>query len=112
MSAMQPEVERITPSEVRDRLSEGEPLRIIDVREPIEFQIARIEGSELIPLAELPRRLETLDRDQELILVCHLGIRSYHACAYLRENGFARARNLVGGIDRWSIDVDPTVPRY
>jgi rhodanese-related sulfurtransferase len=102
----------ITPGEVRDRLRSGELLRIVDVREPIEFQIARIEGSELIPLSELPHRLAALDPAQELIVVCHHGIRSHHACEFLRGSGFARVRNLVGGIDRWSVDVDPAVPRY
>jgi rhodanese-related sulfurtransferase len=102
----------ITPMELRDRLRRGDLLRVIDVRESIEYQIAHIEGAELIPLSELPSRLGSLDRDQEIVVVCHHGIRSHHACDYLRKSGFSRVRNLTGGIDRWSEEVDATLPRY
>jgi rhodanese-related sulfurtransferase len=102
----------ITPTELSERLGRGELLRVIDVRETIEFQIAHIAGSELIPLSQLPSRVDTLDREQELVIVCHHGIRSHHACEYLRGSGFTHVRNLTGGIDRWSEEVDPTVPRY
>jgi adenylyltransferase/sulfurtransferase len=105
-------IDRITPAEVRDRLDRGEHLRLLDVREPIEHQIARIEGAELVPLGRLEEVVGRLDPGEELVLVCHHGIRSHHACELLRSRGFTRVRNMVGGIDRWSMEVDPAVPRY
>lgn len=102
----------ITPLEVRDRLARGDALSLVDVREPIEYQIARIDGAVLLPLSDLPARLNALDRTQEIVVICHHGIRSRHACEYLVREGFHHVRNLVGGIDRWSVDVDPSIPRY
>jgi rhodanese-related sulfurtransferase len=112
MSAPKLEGSTITPVELSEKLRRGETVRVVDVREPIEFQIARIDGSELIPLAELPTRIGAFDPDQEIVVVCHHGIRSHHACEYLRNAGITNVRNLTGGIDRWSEEVDPTLPRY
>jgi rhodanese-related sulfurtransferase len=112
MTVSQSAVVSITPAEVHERLRRGDPIRLIDVREPIEYQIARIEGADLIPLADLASRLESLDRAEELVVVCHHGIRSRHACDFLVAQGFTRVRNLAGGIDRWSLEVDQDVPRY
>jgi rhodanese-related sulfurtransferase len=103
---------RARPAEVAGRIGRGERLRIVDVREPAEHRIASVAGAELIPLAELPSRAAELDRDEELVLMCHHGIRSAHACEYLARMGFARLSNMVGGIDLWSREVDPSVPRY
>jgi molybdopterin/thiamine biosynthesis adenylyltransferase/rhodanese-related sulfurtransferase len=85
---------------------------VLDVRTPREYEVARIEGSKLIPLNELPGRLEELDPDVELVVHCHHGPRSTQAVMFLRGNGFEKARNLAGGIDAWSQRVDPAVPRY
>jgi adenylyltransferase/sulfurtransferase len=106
------EVESVTPHEIRERLERGERFRLLDVREPLEHRIARVEGAELIPLGSLPSAIATLEPEDEVVVMCHTGIRSAMACDYLIRNGFTRVRNLAGGIDRWSVEVDPTVPRY
>ncbi len=90
----------------------GEDLVLLDVRTPHEWEIGRIEGATLIPLGQLERRVEELDPGRTTVVLCHRGIRSARAVDYLRQRGFARALNLAGGIDAWSIDVDPTIPRY
>jgi adenylyltransferase/sulfurtransferase len=82
------------------------------VREPVEFQINRIPGSQLIPLGEIPRRYAELDPNQELIVMCKTGARSARAADYLRTVGFKRVLNLKGGIVDWINTVDPTQPRY
>ncbi|MGC9223975.1 MAG: rhodanese-like domain-containing protein [Terracidiphilus sp.] len=87
--------------------------RLIDVREPWEFAAARIEGSLLIPMREVPTRAQKeLDLDERLIVVCHVGVRSMSATAWLRRQGFEKAQSLRGGIDAWSVEIDPSVPRY
>ena len=87
--------------------------RLIDVREPWEFAAARIEGSLLIPMREVPTRgQKELDLDERLIVVCHVGVRSMSATAWLRRQGFEKAQSLRGGIDAWSVEIDPSVPRY
>jgi adenylyltransferase/sulfurtransferase len=93
-------------------LDKGRDLVLIDVREPHEHQICRIDGSLLVPLAELPRRWQELDSDALVVVHCHHGPRSSHAVQFLRRQGFARATNLAGGIEAWSLYVDPDVPRY
>jgi rhodanese-related sulfurtransferase len=98
--------------QLRAWLDEGRELAVLDVREPEEHQICRIEGSRLVPLRELPERLDDLDRETLTVVHCHHGPRSAHAVAYLRRQGFSRATNLGGGIDAWSLYIDPAVPRY
>jgi adenylyltransferase/sulfurtransferase len=90
----------------------GESFLLLDVREPQEYEIARIDGGVLIPLRELPQRLSELAADQETVVYCHAGVRSAHAVQILRNAGFSRAINLTGGIDAWSERIDPAVPRY
>jgi len=85
---------------------------LLDVREPFEFEIARLPNARLIPLGELPARLNELDSRVEIVTYCHHGIRSRRAMELLKGAGFAKVRNLRGGIDAWSVDVDPSVPRY
>ena len=85
---------------------------LVDVREPQEHAIARIEGARLVPLGSLPARISELDSSQPIVLFCHHGIRSRTALDFMRRAGFAKVRHLRGGIDAWSSDVDPTVPRY
>jgi adenylyltransferase/sulfurtransferase len=82
------------------------------VREPFEYEIARIEGSRLIPLGELEGRISELPKTGALVLQCHSGGRSEHAARLLREAGFENAVNLEGGIDAWSVEIDPAIARY
>jgi molybdopterin/thiamine biosynthesis adenylyltransferase/rhodanese-related sulfurtransferase len=105
-------VPEIEPAALSARLASGEALDIIDVREPHEFAIARIEGARLIPLASLESRLNELSPDREIIVHCKAGGRSAQAVKRLRAAGFKRVFNLAGGIQRWSHDVDPKVPIY
>ena len=102
----------ISVRELKAKMDRGEPFTLIDVREPYEYEMARIEGARLIPLGELETRMEELPRGGALILQCHSGGRSEHATRVLQEAGFENAVNLEGGIDAWSVEVDPGVPRY
>ena len=85
---------------------------LLDVREPYEWAIARLPHARLVPLNNLPGALDTLNRSEEIVVYCHHGLRSAAAVEWLREQGFDLARNLVGGIDRWTVDVDPSMRRY
>ena len=107
-----PGVEEITPRDLADRLRRGEMIEVIDVREPYEWQIARIDGARLIPLGQVAAAVPDLSRDRDLVLYCHHGVRSRAAAEFLAEQGFERVWNLSGGIDRWSAEVDPTVATY
>ena len=102
----------ISVQELRARFDRGETPQIIDVREPFEFEICRLPGAVLIPLAQLPARLSEINREREVILQCKVGARSARAAAFLRGQGFANARNLTGGILAWIDQVDPTLPKY
>jgi len=102
----------ITAVELKKKLDAGETPLIVDVREPNEYQINRIAGSTLIPLGELPRRYQELPRDREIILQCKTGARSGRAQDFLKSVGFARVKNLKGGIRDWIDKVDPSQPKY
>ena len=102
----------IAPTEVKARLDGGEKLVLVDVREPWEFEICRIEGAKLVPLGSLAASLNALPDVDEVICYCHHGMRSLDAAAWLRFQGFRRAKSLAGGIERWSVEVDSKVPRY
>jgi adenylyltransferase/sulfurtransferase len=102
----------ITPAALAARLERGDAPLLLDVREPHEWAIARLPGARLVPLNSLPDVLDTLDRSGEMVVYCHHGLRSAAAVDWLREQGFDRARNLVGGIDRWTREVDPSMRRY
>jgi len=104
--------DEITPRALAERMSAGVSPDLLDVREPYEWSIARLPDARLVPLDALPEAVQTLDRDAELVVYCHHGMRSAAAVAWLRERGFLRARNLTGGIDRWSREVDPSTRRY
>ena len=105
-------VPTISVRELKAKIDNNEPLTLIDVREPFEYEIARIAHARLIPLGELETRLSELPRTGTLVMQCHSGGRSEHAVRILQEAGFENAVNLEGGIDAWSAEVDPTVPRY
>jgi adenylyltransferase/sulfurtransferase len=100
------------PRELKERLDRGEPIVIVDVREPQEYQINRIPGSRLIPLGELPQRYEELDPNAAIVCQCKSGMRSAKATGFLRSIGFKNVRNLAGGIIGWIDQVDPTQPKY
>ncbi len=102
----------ITAGELKKRMDAGDKLFVLDVREPNEYQINRISGSTLIPLGELPRRYQEIDRDQEIVALCKMGARSAKATDFLRSVGFTRVKNLRGGILEWIDKVDPTQPKY
>jgi adenylyltransferase/sulfurtransferase len=107
-------VPAMTPTEVRDRLVAGTALAILDVREPHEWDIVNLEehGARLIPLAQLPDRIDQIDRERDLVVHCRSGARSARAVRLLREHGFTRVWNLSGGILAWSDEVDPLLPKY
>jgi adenylyltransferase/sulfurtransferase len=105
------EMSEITPSELAKRLAAHEEFTLIDVREPYEWQIGRIEGARLIPLGTLQDEISTLDSATEIVVYCRSGKRSADAVRQLNAAGF-RATNVTGGILRWSDDVDPSVPKY
>jgi len=107
----QPSIE-ITPSEVKSLLAKGEKFAFVDVREKWEYDAAHIEGSTLIPLREIPANLPGLQAAGEIVFFCHHGMRSLDAAAWLRSQGVEGARSMSGGIDRWSVEIDPGVPRY
>jgi len=102
----------ITPAEVKARLDQGEKLILIDVREPWEYEVCRIEGARHVPLGALAASLQTLPDVDEVICYCHHGIRSLDAATWLRFQGIEKAKSLSGGIERWALEVDPQVPRY
>ena len=102
----------MTVAELKARIDRGDAPLIVDVREPAEFEICRIPGAVLIPLHQLPSRLTELDASKEIVLQCKVGGRSASATAFLRRAGFARARNLTGGILAWIDQVDPSQPKY
>jgi adenylyltransferase/sulfurtransferase len=102
----------IAPLDLKARLDKGEQLTLIDVREPHEHAIGHLPGATLIPLNTLPARMSELDSSREVILYCHHGQRSMRALEQLHRSGFRKLHNLRGGIDAWSREADPSVPRY
>lgn len=102
----------ITPEELKAKLDRKEEIVILDVREPHEYEICRIKGSKLIPLGQLPEKVNELSTADEIVAHCHTGSRSARATKLLRELGFRRVYNLEGGIEAWAVRVDPTIPRY
>ncbi len=103
----------ITPQELKALLDQGKDFRLIDVREADEWAVAKIPGAELIPLSQFQvKALQELAPDETIILYCHHGMRSARAQGFLKENGYSKVINLTGGIDAWSLQVDPSVKRY
>jgi adenylyltransferase/sulfurtransferase len=102
----------MTPRDLKQRIDRGEPIVVVDVREPQEYQINKIPGSRLIPLGELPQRYEELDVNAAIVCQCKSGMRSAKATGFLRSIGFKNVRNLSGGILGWIDQVDPTQPKY
>ena len=103
----------ITATELKERLDSGDDIQIIDVREPKEYEVARIPNSRLIPLAEVVNRMGEIDETRDVVVHCKMGGRSARAIEALRSSGFrGKLLNLKGGITAWSNEVDPSVPKY
>ena len=102
----------ITPQELKQLQASNEELTILDVREPWERQTASITPSQHIPMAEVSARLQELDPDQHIVVYCHHGMRSLSVTDWLRKQGYEKVQSMSGGIDQWSAEIDPKVPRY
>ena len=102
----------ITPEEVKSKLESGMEFTLVDCREPWEYQTARIERAVNIPMGEIPTRVQDLDPDAHIVVVCHHGVRSMNVTAWLRQHGFQKAQSMAGGIDAWSRRIDRNVPMY
>jgi rhodanese-related sulfurtransferase len=105
-------VKQLSATELKNRIQQGENLFLLDVREPHEFQYAHITNSVSIPLNQIPTRLCELDPQQEIVVICHHGMRSQQAANYLVQSDFKNVTNLIGGIDAWSCTCDSSVRRY
>ena len=105
-------IPQVTVQELKQRRDAGEEIFLLDVREPHEYQIARIPGAKLIPLGELPKRLHELNKLDEFVMHCKSGMRSAKAVDFLKQAGFRKVRNMKGGFLAWSDKVDPSVPKY
>ena len=105
-------VHHISPTELAARRARGEAIILVDVREVWEWELARIAGARLLPLSDFARAATELPADAEIVLYCHHGVRSLAATQFLAARGFSRVANLSGGIDRYSSEVDPQIPRY
>lgn len=101
-----------TPREIKQRLDAGEKLTLIDVREPQEVMTAAIDGAEEYPLSQAMSWIDTLPKDEELIIFCHHGSRSAQVAMALAQRGHTNVTNMRGGIDQWSQQVDASVPQY
>src|SRR5437899_6080961 len=106
------EISEMSPHQLKRKIDAGEPFELIDVREPFEYEIARIDGAKLIPLGEISERLNELSGERPIVVHCHTGKRSAQAVRLLQQRGFANVYNLEGGIDAWSDQIDPNVPKY
>lgn len=105
---------QIRPDQLAARLADdtqSAPL-LLDVREPWEFQICHIGGSQLMPMSSVPARLAELERDRETVVICHHGGRSAQVCMFLEHQGFDKVINLAGGVAGWAAQVDPRMPQY
>jgi rhodanese-related sulfurtransferase len=105
--------QNLTVSEVKQKLDRGDSFRFVDVREPHEHALARIEGAELLPLSQAQEWIATVPQDQEVVFFCHLGARSAQVANFLAaQRGYRNVANMLGGINEWSMRIDPEIPRY
>ena len=103
----------ITPTELKARLDRGENFRLIDVREADEWAVARLPQAELLPMSQFQQAgLDQLSPDEDIVVYCHHGVRSARVQAFLRAQGFSNVKNLTGGIDAWTVQIDPSLQRY
>jgi rhodanese-related sulfurtransferase len=104
-------IPQLTVKELKRRIDAGEDVYILDVREPWEYKIAQI-GGKLIPQNEVPQRLAEIDRDREVIVHCHHGVRSQRIAEFLKQAGYPKVVNLAGGIHAWADEIDPKMQKY
>jgi rhodanese-related sulfurtransferase len=106
-------MQSITVTQLKERLEQGneKPL-LLDVREPWEFAICHIEGSRLLPMRQIPNAVNDLDSEQEIVVICHTGVRSLQVCYFLQHEGFTKVMNLSGGVHAWANTIDPRMPTY
>ena len=109
---MQTSIEQLTPSQAKKMLNHQPECKLLDVREPFEYDLARIDGSLLVTQEAVDEILQTWEKDTPIICCCHHGMRSQQACQFLQTQGFTRLYNMTGGIDAWSVEIDAAVPRY
>ncbi|OGW85021.1 MAG: rhodanese [Omnitrophica bacterium RIFCSPHIGHO2_02_FULL_46_11] len=102
----------ITPQELKTKLDHGDKITVIDVRQPNEHAICRLKEAKLISLPELPNRLGELNPEDSIVLYCHHGMRSMQAALWLQQKGFKNVKSLMGGIDAWAEEIDPSMGRY
>ncbi len=102
----------ISPKEVHDRLQAEDDFVLLDIRQPSEIDLACIDDAICIPMGEIPNVYEQLSKEKDIVVICHHGIRSARICEFLRSQGYERAINMTGGTDAWSVEVDPSLPRY
>lgn len=100
------------PAELAAHLQAGGTPVLLDVREPWEWNLCRLPGAILMPMSELASRLQELNKEAETVVICHHGVRSFHAARYLEAAGFGNVINLSGGVAAWADEVDPAMPRY
>jgi adenylyltransferase/sulfurtransferase len=105
-------MDEITPQELKARLAGSDRPLLLDVRQDWETRLARLENAVHIPIEEMELRVDELNADDEIVVYCHQGVRSAAVAEYLRSLGFAKARNLAGGLDAWARSVDPSMRRY
>ena len=108
---MEEEME-ITGKELKRLIDSGTQVRLVDVREQYEYNFCHIEGSTLIPIGQIWARVNELNPESEYVFYCHVGERSAWAVNLLRQRGFKKVKNLIGGIDQWAVEIDPSTPRY
>lgn len=107
-------MEQLSPTGLKEWLDDpqrGKPL-LLDVREPWEFEHCHIEGSTPIPMSAIPARAGELPKDEDIVVICHHGGRSFQVAMFLEQQGFSRLHNLNGGVNAWAAQVDPAMPRY
>ena len=102
----------ISPRELKQLLDRGEKIILVDVREPHEHALCRIDGAVLIPMRAIPANFQKLDTDDHVICFCHRGMRSLDVANWLRAQGVRSAKSMAGGIDRWAVEIDPQLLRY
>ena len=103
----------VSVEDVKGKMDAGESFTLLDVREPWEFETARIAGAKLMPMGDVPSRAhQELDPDGHIVVMCHHGVRSMNVTVWLRQQGFENAQSMRGGIDAWSARLDAKVPKY
>ncbi len=105
-------ITQITAKQLQEKIRSSKDLFLLDVREPFEFEYGKIPGSVLIPMNQIQQKLPELQTEQEIVVICHHGVRSQMVADFLEYSGFSRIYNLIGGIDAWSQKVDESVRRY